>query len=203
MKLNKKLLSTFMICAMSLSLVACGGADEPEVVPNTPAVDAPVSLEDPPPMPQENNQTPQVSQEPLEPFVNDPDATASTNIYNAMLHGVEVTPMIADLEEQLFFDMYKIEPSYLSEYKVVAPTMTGQITEIGVFVVSDYANLPEVTEQVQARLAHIKDEGAFYPSHVEIANEAQVLVYGNIIALVVDPAVEQIVDNFETYFSIN
>lgn len=119
----------------------------------------------------------------------------SSEVYDTVVSGLEL-PRLLEMSEDLFKDTYGIDMSLIEDYKVMAPAMSGTITEIAVIKVKDAANVSTVAANVNTRLDNLKNGGAFYPSHVEIAEKGQVVTKGNYILFVADTNVDAMVSNF-------
>ncbi|OON99814.1 MAG: hypothetical protein ATN35_10535 [Epulopiscium sp. Nele67-Bin004] len=133
-----------------------------------------------------------------------PDEVAITmtaeEVYNATVDGVGMTPMVMDADDSLVVDLYGVDLSLVTDYKVIMPAMTGQITEIAVFRVEDMEDVNTVAQNLTSRVQDLQNGGAFYPSHIEIVNEAQVVVHQNYVLMAVDEEVAQLVANFNSIF---
>ncbi len=204
--MNKKLIILFAATMLSFSLAACSEAPEANADIAPPEVNqAPeVNVESAPP---EVNLAPEISEtdevadadEEMENNINNDneDGFSAESVFDSTIFEVPMTPMIVEIDEILFQDLYGIDPLFLVDFKAIMPAMSGQITEITVVQVTNTEYLNEVTELMEARLEFIQTSGAFYPSHVEIAQNGKVVANGNYVLLAVDEAVDELVANFE------
>ncbi|ONI38602.1 hypothetical protein AN639_07420 [Candidatus Epulonipiscium fishelsonii] len=126
---------------------------------------------------------------------------SSAEIYENILKDIVVTDEIGELPPDGLEDLYiGLDETMLTDSIVMLPLMSGQITEIAVFQVEDIKNIEAVTTAVEARLSTIQNGGAFYPEQIDVANEGQVLGREHYVILIVDPEVEEIVNNFNKLF---
>ncbi len=123
----------------------------------------------------------------------------SAEVLEKVVDGVEMIPMdmLVEMDSTYLLDVYGIDEELLMDYTILAPAMSGQITELAMVKVADQSNMEVITTLLEERLEFVKEQGAFYPSHVEIAQEGRVVTKGNFVFLVVDEAVADLVENFD------
>lgn len=126
-----------------------------------------------------------------------PETTSnkSVDMFNKAVKGVTLPPSLADIPDNLFADMYGLDASTYSSYKIMVPKMSGNITEIAI-VEAKAGQVAAVEEKLKARLSALQNGGAFYPAHVEIVNKGKVVTNGNFVMMVADENVTSIVNNF-------
>lgn len=129
-----------------------------------------------------------------------PATITVSEVYEAMTKGFvpgENFPNLMEMTEDTFKDVYGIDTALLEEYKVMAPMMTGTITEIAVLKVKDASNIETVRAGVEKRLEYLQNGGAMYPSHVDIVQKGQIVTKGNFVCFVADEQVDTLIANFK------
>ena len=151
----KKIVTTLLLFALTLSLAACGGSG--------------------------NNQgdTPDQSQQ-----KEAPDLAKYYEDFLATM-GEDNTPALADVEGDAVEQMYPGLGALETKQMVLKTAMISSVAfEFALVEVSNAADVQTAADIFQARIDYQIESGAFYPMTVESWEKAQIITQGNVVALI-------------------
>lgn len=121
-----------------------------------------------------------------------------SDTWEACTSSVEEYAQGMELDAMMLNDIYGIDESLVEEFIVTIPMMSAQIDETAIIKAAD-GKISEVEAKVAERAEALK-ASAFYPEHVELAQDAKISVKGDYIFFSVGNNAQAFLDTFNAQF---